>query len=179
MCPNGTVRYGRRGHLGLHASAARALPQMMIHCDYHPGNLKFEGETVSGLFDFDWSKLDARLFDLGLALWYFCTSWQGAEDGTFRLEWARTFLREYEEKLKAHACAPLLSSAEAHYLPAMISAGNLYVLHWTVLDYFAKDVDPADYLVFMDHSLNFIQWYAQPENRAALEGEIAAVLAAE
>ena len=159
----------------LREPAARSLPEIMIHCDYHPGNLKFQGETVSGVFDFDWSKLDARLFDLGLALWYFCTSWQGPEDGTFRLDWARTFLSAYQDTLAAHPGAPAMTTAEAHYLPIMINAGNLYVLHWTVLDYFAKDVDPVDYLVFLDHSLNSIQWYEQPRNYKALEEMIASI----
>ncbi len=61
--------------VALQEPSARSLPEMVIHCDYHPGNLKFTGDCVTGLFDFDWSKVDLRLFDLGLALWYFCTSW--------------------------------------------------------------------------------------------------------
>ena len=153
----------------LEEPAARRLPEMVIHCDYHPGNLKFTGESVSGVFDFDWSKVDLRLFDLGLALWYFCTAWQGPEDGHFRLDWAKAFLQSYRETLAAHPGAAAITADEAHYLPTMINAGNLYVLHWTILDYFAKDVDPDEYLVFLDHSLNFIQWYEQPENRRAIE----------
>jgi homoserine kinase type II len=144
----------------------RALPEMAIHCDYHPGNLKFTGEAVTGLFDFDWSKIDLRLFDLSLALWYFCTSWQGShQDGSFRLEWARTFLRAYQdtlaEALEAHPEATPISAVEARYLPVMINAANLYVLNWTILDYFNKDVDPQEYLVFLDHSLNFTLWYEE------------------
>jgi len=148
---------------------ACSLPEMVIHCDYHPGNLKFMGDRVSGLFDFDWSKVDFRLFDLGLALWYFCTSWRGSEDGTLRLDWAQTFLRSYQETLAAHPRSVALAPEEAHYLPAMVNAGNLYVLHWTVLDYFSKDVDPAEYLTFLDHSLHFIEWYEQPNNGQALQ----------
>ena len=35
-----------------------------MHCDYHPGNLKWVDEQGVGLFDFDWSKLDYRVFDI-------------------------------------------------------------------------------------------------------------------
>ncbi len=161
----------------LHEPGMRSLPEMVIHCDYHPGNLKFSGDKVSGVFDFDWSKVDLRLFDLGLALWYFCTSWRGPEDGSLRLDWAHTFLNAYQQRLAARSGAILLTPEEAHYLPAMINAGNLYILHWTVMDYFAKDVDPAEYLVFLDHSLNFTRWYEQPGNCEALEAVIASVLA--
>jgi homoserine kinase type II len=146
-----------------------ALPEFVIHCDYHPGNLKFEDEQIVGLFDFDWSKIDLRAFDVALALWYFCTSWQVAEDGHFRLEWAQTFLRAYLETLAAQPGAPRLTQAEVHYLPALINAANLYVLNWTILDYFSKDVDPEEYLVFLKHSLNFTLWYEDTANRQALE----------
>lgn len=160
----------------LNEPGARSLPRMVIHCDYHPGNLKFAGDQVTGVFDFDWSKVDFRLFDLGLALWYFCTSWRESEDGTLRLDWLRTFLRSYRETLAARPGAAMITPEEVHYLPAMINAGNLYVLHWTVLDYFSKDVDPAEYLVFLDHSLNFTHWYGVPANLLALESTARAVL---
>lgn len=154
----------------------RALPELVIHCDYHPGNLKFSGDQVTGVFDFDWSKVDFRLFDLGLALWYFCTSWRGGDDGSLRLDWTQTFLEAYHQTIGARGEGAAITPQEARYLPVMINAGNLYILHWTVLDYFAKDVDPQEYLVFLNHSLNFTRWYGQPEHHAALEALIASVL---
>ncbi len=160
----------------LQEPAALSLPEMIIHSDYHPGNLKFTGDSVTGVFDFDWSKLDLRLFDLGLALWYFCASWQGAADGSLRLDWAQTFLRTYQEALLEARPALGLTPDEARYLPVMLNAGNLYVLHWTVLDYFAKDVDPVEYLVFLDHSLNFSRWAHQAGNLGSLQAMIASVL---
>ena len=147
---------------------SQSPPEIVIHCDYHPGNLKFQEQSIVGLFDFDWSKIDLRAFDVALALWYFCTAWQGAEDGHFRLEWARTFLRAYTETLAAHPAAVPLTAAEIRYLPDLINAGNLYILNWTLLDYFGKDVDPEEYLIFLKHSLNFTLWYERIENRAAL-----------
>ncbi len=158
-------------------AAARSLPEMVIHCDYHPGNLKFSAGSVTGVFDFDWSKIDFRLFDLGLALWYFCTSW-GTDDGKFLMDRARTFLHSYHETIAAPPGAPMLTALEAHYLPVMINAGNLYVMHWTILDYFAKDVDAEEYLVFLDHSLNFASWYESAENCNELSMMIADVLSA-
>src|SRR3972149_6586085 len=53
----------------LSGPTARGFPEVFIHCDYHPGNLKFEGPEITGLVDFDWSKIDMRAFDVGLALW--------------------------------------------------------------------------------------------------------------
>ena len=47
------------------------LLKLPIHCDFHPGNLKFKNGRGVGLFDFDWSKIDYRVFDVALALFYF------------------------------------------------------------------------------------------------------------
>ena len=78
------------------------------------------------------------------------------EDGTFRLDKARTFLRSYQDTLLAHPDAVVLTPEEKPgHPPVMVNAGNLYVLHWTIWDYFAKDADPAEYLTFLDHSSNF------------------------
>ena len=60
------------------STGCRAVP---VHCDYHPGNLKWVDEQGVGLFDFDWSKLDYRLFDVAQGIVYFCSSWEGHDDG--------------------------------------------------------------------------------------------------
>ncbi len=101
------------------------LPHLIIHGDFHPGNLKFQDGTVVGLFDFDWSMLDARCVDVGLALAYFCTAWEEESDGDLLLDRVNVFLDGYQ------ACAqemkPLsgLSSIELQYLPQMILEGWL------------------------------------------------------
>lgn len=171
----------RRTRASLDEAEARSLPEIVIHCDYHPGNLKFTGEHVTALFDFDWSKVDLRAFDVALAVWYFCVSWQGDQDGSLRLDWARTFLDAYQEHLRRHPGgrhpgAGPLTPAELRYLPVLVNAANLYVLNWTILDYYAKDVDPQEYLVFLQHHLRFTRWYETAANRAALEALAASLL---
>ena len=91
---------------------------------------------------------------------------------------AQTFLHSYQDTLIAHPGAVVLTAEEARYLPVMVNAGNLYVLHWTIMDYFAKDADPVEYLTFLDHSLNFTKWYQQPKNYQALQTMSATVLSA-
>lgn len=143
---------------------AAQMPQCIIHCDYHPGNLKFENEKVSGLFDFDWSKVDFRLFDISLALWYFFTSWKPEKDGALNLEPLALFFNTYQQSLAQSQGISPLSAIERRYMPWMINASNLYVLNWTLLDFYNKDVDPQDYLVFLRHSVNFTRWFANPQH---------------
>lgn len=159
---------------------ALALPQTIIHCDYHPGNLKFRGPQVTGLFDFDWSKLDLRAFDVALALWYFSTTWEAPHDGELRLDEVDTFLRAYQESYRVSSGAgPFepgpLSPAEGLCLPALINASNLYVLNWTILDFYSKDVDPQEYLAFLAHSVNFTRWYENTGGRQALQKVVASL----
>jgi homoserine kinase type II len=143
------------------------MPQMVIHCDYHPGNLKFEGDRVTALFDFDWSKVDYRCFDVGLALFYFFTSWE-AEDGHLRLEEASRFLKAYQGTLVNGQTPCPLDSNELKYLPALINAANIYVLNWTIEDYYNKSVDPQEYLVFLAHAVELICWLSADDHAEQL-----------
>jgi homoserine kinase type II len=144
------------------------LPEVVTHSDYHPGNLKFEGDRISGLVDFDWAKVDLRAFDVGLAVWYFCASWEGGSDGSMRLEDVRAFVAAYQERLRVLHALPPLSPEEMQLLPDLIQAGNIYILYWTIRDYFGKDVDPAEYLVYLKHSLQTSRWLRSLTNRAEL-----------
>jgi homoserine kinase type II len=47
-----------------------ALPQVIVHGDVHPANLHFQGDAVSGLFDYDWVCPAPRACDLADAFIY-------------------------------------------------------------------------------------------------------------
>ncbi len=145
--------------------SAAGLPTVINHSDYHPGNLKFEGARISGLVDFDWAKVDLRAFDVALATWYFCASWEGAADGRLRLGELAAFLRGYQGRLRETAGIAPLSAAEMAVLPDLIHAGSLYILYWGLRDYLSKPVDPDEYLVYLRHSINTTRWLSRPVNR--------------
>ena len=136
-----------------------SAPQMVIHCDYHPGNLKFRAQEVVGLFDFDWSKIDLRCFDVGLAIWYL-SHWKGDLDGILRLDESLHFLSTYQKTLVMLPNLGPLTEFELQHLPVMINLGNLFVFNWTVTDYYANPVDADEYLVYLQHSIKFCQWFA-------------------
>jgi homoserine kinase type II len=145
------------------------MVQIVVHCDFHPGNLKFHGDEICGLFDFDWSKVDFRCFDVALALWYFFVTWEEPQDGVMRLEEVESFLTSYQDALRGDRSIGPLNKVELRALPNMIQAANLYVLNWTILDHFQKEVDPGEYLVYLQHGVQFIRWFNYSENRARLE----------
>jgi len=141
-----------------------AAPEMVVHCDYHPGNLKFSDQQVVGLFDFDWSKVDLRCFDVGLAIWYL-THWKNGLDGIIRLNESLHFLKSYQETLLDLPNLDPLSNFELQHLPVMINLGNLFVLNWTVTDFYATPADPDEYLVYLQHSIKFSNWYGKRGNK--------------
>jgi homoserine kinase type II len=150
----------------------RQLLQIPIHCDYHPGNLKFQGGEVVGLFDFDWSKIDVRGFDVALAIFYFFTSWEREDEGRLRLDQMALFLRTYQQTQSDLSGGIPLDSLELDFIPTLINASNLYVLNWTIQDYLNKEVDPQEYLMYLRHAVNFIKWFDDPNEYANVQDTI-------
>lgn len=153
---------------GLENSGCQDCPQIVIHCDYHPGNLQFKGSQVSALFDFDWSKIDLRIFDVALALFYFFASWGADHDGDFRVGEMQYFLESYQAAFSNPGAIGPLTATELRCLPVMIQAGNLYVLNWALQDYCNKTIDPQEYMIWIKHGLNTMYWLEQDTNQENL-----------
>ncbi len=130
-----------------------------IHCDYHPGNLKFENGKGVGLFDFDWSKIDYRVFDVALALFYFTAQWQGADAGCLRLTPFRLFLNGYQETCTHLDRVGPMTPRELRALVPMLAYANLYVLNWSVVDFSEKaDADDNEYYTYIHHGIRVMEW---------------------
>jgi homoserine kinase type II len=134
------------------------LPQLAIHSDYHPGNLKFKKGAVVGLFDFDWSKIDVRCFDVALAMTYACTTWEGKNDGDLLLDRILLFLKAYQDEVSTMQGIGPLRDSEIDFLPVMVKASNLYVLNWDVDDYYIKKPNPYEYLIYLMHNVRTMRW---------------------
>jgi homoserine kinase type II len=154
---------------GVQGSEYRDLLQMVIHCDYHPGNLKFQNNAITGLFDFDWSKVDVRCFDVALAITYFCTIWEGNGDGSLHMEKASIFFQNYQ---KAFTVDPgPLNDSELKYLPHMIKAANIYVINWVICTFYngKNDTNPCIFIKYLQHYCRSLQWLAKTGNLAELK----------
>ncbi len=134
-------------------------PRVPVHCDYHPGNLKWVDEQGVGLFDFDWSKLDFRLFDVAEGIAYFCSSWEGPDDGELRLDKTAIFIRAYQEEAARFDAPGPLTAAELALLPRMVANANLYILNWDLAAYYEDPgVSVDEYLMYLDHQLKFMEY---------------------
>ncbi len=154
---------------GIDKKAYEEMIHLAVHGDFHPGNLKFEHGEITGLFDFDWTKMDARCFDVALAITYFCTTWEGERDGHLQLNKVTTFLEGYQETLAPSSGLPPLNPSEWTYLPAVIKASNIYVLNWDLEEFYTTEVSPHEYLRYLRHHVRFMKWLEDETNLGRLE----------
>lgn len=130
--------------------AIAKMPRIAIHGDYHPGNLKYQDNQVVGVFDLDWSKMDFRICDVALAIYYFCTYWKWKQDGELLSDKVQLFLNAYQNK------SPL-TKEEFQYLPNFLNMANLYLLRWTLTTYYSdKSLNVYEYLYYLQHSIRFM-----------------------
>ena len=153
---------------GLVARGCGGTVRQVIHGDYHPGNLKFQDGEVVGLFDFDWSKVDLRAYDVALALVYFCAEWDGEADGEVRLDRVAAFLEAYQGAFGDGAPPGRLSGLELDCLPDLMTAANLYVLNWAVDDFYSQEMDVEEYLRYLRHAVRLMEWLEDAGNRERL-----------
>jgi homoserine kinase type II len=100
----------------VHASAAyAALPRGPIHADLFRDNVMFEGDTLTGFFDFYFAGIDSWIFDIAVSLNDWCIDLATGQPDAAR---ETVFLQAY------HAVRPL-AKAERQLLPAMQRAGAL------------------------------------------------------
>jgi homoserine kinase type II len=139
--------------------ASAQLVKTPIHCDFHPGNLKFASGEVVGVFDFDWSKIDVRLFDICLALAYNSVYWGEHRDGEMLLDKCRLFLQSYQSTLQKIGNLSPLNSIELDVFPTMMAMANFYLLNWDISAYYAEEGrNDYEYLAYLRHNVRQMRW---------------------
>ena len=99
--------------------AYRALQRGPIHADLFRDNVMFEGDTLTGFFDFYFAGCDTWLFDLAVCLNDWCVQHTNdGRDGQHDAPRAAAMLAAYQ------SVRPL-TAAERELLPAMLRAGAL------------------------------------------------------
>ena len=97
------------------SSAYEALPRGPVHADLFRDNVMFEGESLTGFFDFYFAGVDTWLFDLGVCLNDWCIDLAtGAHDAP-----------RAQALLAAYARERPFTPQERQLLPAMLRAGAL------------------------------------------------------
>ncbi len=96
-------------------AAYAALPRGPVHADLFRDNVMFEGNALTGFFDFYFAGVDSWLFDIAVSLNDWCIDLATGQRDAAR---EAAFLQAY------NAVRPL-AKAERQLLPAMLRAGAL------------------------------------------------------
>ncbi|WP_089612349.1 phosphotransferase [Dehalobacterium formicoaceticum] len=144
-----------------------------IHSDYHPGNVKFRDGQAVGIFDFDWAKIDLRLFDVCFSIVYSCCAWEdlpdGSTDGDLRLDKCKIYLQGYQNKLKELGGLEPFNETEKKYFPLMIEAANAYLINWCLSSYYAdqENLNEYEYLAYLTHQVKMLKWIEEHQTDLA------------
>ncbi|OHB34531.1 MAG: homoserine kinase [Phenylobacterium sp. RIFCSPHIGHO2_01_FULL_70_10] len=119
----------------------KGLPAGVIHADYFPDNVFFQGETFAATIDFYFACVDALAYDIAVAL----NAWCFEADGSFNITSARALVAGYE------AVRPL-SDAERDALPVLAHGAAMRFFLTRLNDWGAtpagalvKPKDPLEY----------------------------------
>ncbi len=125
----------------LAASWPQGLPEGVIHADYFPDNVFFQGGKFAAAFDFYFACTDALAYDIAVAL----NAWCFEPDGSFNITSARALVAGYE------AVRPL-SDAERAALPILAHGAAMRFFLTRLHDWGAtpagalvKPKDPLEY----------------------------------
>lgn len=141
------------------------LPVVPNQSDLHPANFKYnEDGTVSGFFDFDWAKMDIRLFELGFGCSYFFSSWDSDRDGDILVEKVIDFINTYNNHLrKLNGLMPMTELEKKYFFEAMVM-GTEYLVRWASEACFKDNtLNPYEYLYYMQHEVRVLQWLENHE----------------
>lgn len=168
-------------HLGKALPDYAYLPHGVIHGDMHSGNLRFRGDSVVALLDYDQVVWDARIVDLVDALVSFATTTAPADQmmwGVFRgpldLERASRLVAGYVSVLP-------LDPAEIEALPAVIELSWLQGELGRVAS--TLEGSPEYHLEVLDQGQRLSNWMRRHEDQlvrdwSALNDAVALPLAA-
>lgn len=103
----------------------QALPKLVVHGDYHPANLLFLGDRLSGIFDLDWATVQPRILDLADGIVFFAGERSGPmldNDITSLTQTWRPSAPRTGAFMEAYLEAEELSAEEVDALPLMVRA---------------------------------------------------------
>ncbi|HEY5537376.1 MAG TPA: phosphotransferase [Acetobacterium sp.] len=144
---------------------AGKMPYNPTHNDYHPGNVKFRDEQVVGIFDFDWSKIELRLFDVCLGMVYTCCYWEDKEEDKLRLDKCEIFLNAYEQRMHELKGLTGFTKEEKASMKNMMAFANMYLINWCADAYYndMEELNDYEYLAYLKHQIKLMDWIEDNE----------------
>jgi Ser/Thr protein kinase RdoA (MazF antagonist) len=128
-----------------------AVPRHPVHFDLHAGNVLFEGNKLTAVLDWDWSRLDCRVSDMASCLAMCCYIYGGQDDGLYLQEQINVGVRAFRQ---GFGKSELSLSEENRLLVAAFKGYVLLQFIFTVELYLASP--KSESLVDLQHFLRLI-----------------------
>ena len=116
-----------------------SLPKQIVHFDLHPGNVHYIGDTVSGIFDFDWIRFDHRSVDIAATIAQSCYYYGGVKDGIYRKDRIRKGLEDYRKK---YGRSGMKIKEENELIKTALKGYLLFQLIFNIDEYLANQSSP-------------------------------------
>jgi hypothetical protein len=65
-----------------------------------------------------------------------------------------------------------MSDVELKFLPTLIGASNIYILYWTIGNYYSNKENSQEYLVYLQHGVRLMRWLENKDNWGQLMSTI-------
>jgi homoserine kinase type II len=101
------------------------MPKLVVHGDYHPGNLKFAEGSVAGIFDLDWASYQPKIRDIADGVFLFAGERQTAIDAADITSLTQTWtpsLSRARSFLEGYSSVSTISVPELKALPLFVKA---------------------------------------------------------
>ena len=92
------------------------------------------------------------------SFWEDAHTGESGTDGDLLPERVALFLDSYQKVAAEMEPLGAFSKLELECLPQMILAGNLYVLNWTIQEFYSSRGDAKGYLRYLQHSVRTVRW---------------------
>lgn len=136
-------------------------PKTSCHSDFHVSNVKWKDGKCCGVFDFDWTKEDYRLIDIGYSMFISMGNWETFREGTLDKDCVEAYLRGYNDTTKELGILPTFLPEEKAAFPYFFMAGGIYLYNWcTDFFYDWKHNNEYEYCYYLDHivrTLRFVE----------------------
>lgn len=117
-------------------------PKQAVHFDFHPGNVNFSGDKVTGIFDFDWIRMDNRIADFAGTIGQSCYNFKGPKRAIYDKRKVKLGIKAYRQ---AFGKSKLDEKTEALLLKSVIKGYMFFQLLWVMNWYQYNSSDPHAY----------------------------------
>jgi homoserine kinase type II len=143
------------------AGDRRNWPALVVHGDFHAANVRWSGERITGLFDFEYADLNWRLYDVATAIACLAFVWSSVDEGQLQTNLMQAFLDGYHGDLDQRSPLPRLLKEEMAALPRYLELAHLLTLEWALAPGTRKHLGATMAQRYARHARTALAWLGQ------------------